>query len=75
MAAALPGARAPQKAEKLLMHYEDKPKGEQQCDRCRAVPPPGVPADARRRAQASWLGRANVAALPAIAPFGLRLRG
>ena len=47
MAAALPGTRAQQKAEKLLMHYEDKPKGEQQCDRRRAVPPPGVRADAR----------------------------
>jgi hypothetical protein len=34
-----------------------------------------VRADARLRAQASWLGSANVAALPAIAPFGLRLRG
>jgi hypothetical protein len=29
----------------------------------------------RASAQASWLGRANVAVLPAIAPFGLRLRG
>ena len=75
MAAALPGTRAQQKAEKLLMHYDDKPKGEQQCDRRRAVPPPGVRADARLRAQASWLGCANVAALPAIAPFGLRFRG
>jgi hypothetical protein len=30
LAAAPPGARAQQKAEKLLVQYEDKPKGEQQ---------------------------------------------
>jgi hypothetical protein len=43
MAAALPGTRAQQKAEKLLMHYEDKPKGGQQCDRCRGSSAAGRP--------------------------------
>lgn len=60
MAAAPPGTRAQQKAEKLLAQDEDKPQGEQQCDRCCAVPaappPSGVP---RRRCAPSRAGVAD----------------
>ena len=40
LAAAPPGTRAQQKAEKSIVQYEDKPKGEQQCDRCVQFLPP-----------------------------------
>jgi hypothetical protein len=40
MAAAPPGTRAQQKAEKSLVQYQDKSKGEQQCDHCVQFLPP-----------------------------------
>jgi hypothetical protein len=40
VATAPPGAPAQQKAAKALVQYQDKPKGDQECDRCLQFVPP-----------------------------------
>ena len=38
---AAPGAKAQQKIEKSMVMYQEKPKGDQQCDKCLHWQPPG----------------------------------